>query len=425
MRELADKLCGAEPLDLASLLREHDSDLAELLPLREIPAGDRPLLDYVQRVLDALQQDPLAPLDETVPTTCRPWWTAEPSTRLAALFLHVGLCSLRPAGPLRPASLPSHARESAKMARTVLRRLGIPFAARQHALALILNCRKAESLVGGSARAETYMRLACHVDLRSLYRLARAELAATAGERAAIRRKRLEASRARAEGFGVFGRVPAAPLSEEEIARLGHVSPRELHRAANALRYFRLRAGLADEAWCADRLRQESTWPRGRLNLLVGPAGCGKSSWARERLGSASLVSSDGMRAELTGDPADQSQNYLVFQRCVDRIRSLLKAGEAVTFDATNFVESLRQSPVQAARWCGAEIHSYLFDVELEAALERNRGRGRRVPEHIIHRHFRLLTPPALYEADQHWVVDGEGEARLYWPVQPAQARSD
>ena len=415
MRELADRLCGEAPLDLASLLREYGDQLPELLPIREIPAGDGPLLDLVQRTVDAVRREPSPPPppDSAVPPTCIPWWTPEPSTRLAALFLHVG--------PDRTGAGQPNAREGAATARAVLSRLGIPFTVREHAVALILNCRKAESLVGGSARPQTYMRLACRVDLRSLYRLARAELAAAPGERAEIRRERLEASRERAEALGVFGRVPAPPLGEEEIARLGYASPREVHRAANALRYFSLRAGMEGEDWFAERLRQESVSPRGRLNLLVGPAGSGKSTWAREHLGSAVIVSSDLMREELTGDPADQSQNYLVFQRCVDRIRSLLKAGETVTFDATNFMESLRESPVQAARWCGAEIHSYLFDVGLEAALQRIRGRKRRVPEPIIRRHVRLLTPPALYEADQHWVVEQGATARLYWPVEAAR----
>ncbi|MHC4789310.1 MAG: AAA family ATPase, partial [Planctomycetota bacterium] len=73
--------------------------------------------------------------------------------------------------------------------------------------------------------------------------------------------------------------------------------------------------------------------------MLVGAAGCGKSSWAQEHLAETSLVSSDQMREELTGDPGDQSQNYLVFQRCMDRVREWLREGREVTFDATNCSE--------------------------------------------------------------------------------------
>jgi protein phosphatase len=174
---------------------------------------------------------------------------------------------------------------------------------------------------------------------------------------------------------------------------------------------------MTEPDWFAERLRLEAGRPSGRLHLLIGPAGCGKSSWAESELSGTALVSSDRMREELTGDPNDQSQNYLVFQRCMDRVRRLLGEGREVTFDATNCTESLRSMPVQAARWSGAEVSSYFFDVGVEAALERNRGRARVVPESVVRRHCRLLTPPALYEADRHFLVDAEGRARAYWPV--------
>ena len=66
-----------------------------------------------------------------------------------------------------------------------------------------------------------------------------------------------------------------------------------------------------------------------------------------------------------------------------------------------------------------------LFDVPLATTLRRNAGRPREVPEPVIQRHYRLLMPPALYEADQHWVVDEAGRARLYWPLTPAEARAE
>ncbi len=134
--------------------------------------------------------------------------------------------------------------------------------------------------------------------------------------------------------------------------------------------------------------------PACRLHLLVGPAGSGKSTWAAEHLAGTTIVSSDRMREELTGDPADQSQNYLVFQRCMDRVREVLKAGGEATFDATNFNQGLRRMPVQAGRWCGAEIVSYLFDCGLEEALRRNESRPRMVPEDVVARQHRLLSRP-------------------------------
>jgi predicted kinase len=319
-----------------------------------------------------------------------------------------------------PHALPPHARESAKTARDVLRRIGVPFTMREHAVALILNHRKPEGLAG--SLAETHMRLACQLDLRCLHHLAEAELRARGASESCDEQRRLDAFRRRAEELGVFGSPPEPPLGADEIARLSLGPARETHRAANALRYFRLCAGLADTQWARDRLHIESAQPRGRLNLLIGPAGSGKSAWAEQHLSHTTIISSDLMRRELTGDPADQSQNYLVFQRCRDKARSLLRQGAAVTFDATNYMEDLRELPVQAARWCAAEIHAYFIDTSLETALKRNLSRTRLVPEQVIQRHYRLLTPPALYEADQHWVVGEDGAARLYWPTDSGAA---
>ena len=98
------------------------------------------------------------------------------------------------------------------------------------------------------------------------------------------------------------------------------------------------------------------------------------------------------------------------------RIRYFLEEGQSVVFDATNYREDLRDQPVHTGRWCGAEINSYFFDVGLNTALERNRKRPRSVPEHVIRRHYRLLSPPCLYEADWQHVVDEDGKCWRYWP---------
>jgi len=422
MKQFRDSVLSGGPLELGDVLRREAAELPELLSLLELSVAGLPLLEVVQRTLDALRLDP--PLLAACAGPCRPWWTPMPSVYVAALFCHVGLGSLRCSAATARGTMPPHARESAALARAAMWKLQLPFEVREHALALILSYRQPENLVGSDAPLEAYMRLACRLDLRALYRLRSAELAALPEGMAARLRPRLEAFRARAQEAGVFGLAPSVPISSDQFATLGYLTARAVHRAANALRYFRLRTGLVDGEWLADRLAQESRRPQGRLNLLVGPAGCGKSTWAEQHLAHAPIVSSDRMREELTGDPADQSQNYLVFQRCIGRLRDALRNGEVVTFDATNYMEGLRALPVQAARWSGAEIHSFYFDVGLETVLERNRRRVRRVPEHVIRRQFRLLTPPALYEADQHWRVDEAGSVRLYWPLDPPQAHA-
>jgi len=428
MNKLKQTLAGAEPLDVAHLA----PDLPPLRALTGFTLGGIPLLALTQLVVDALRTN--LPFAQPPEGDARPpWWHPMPALYAAGLFKYVGLGTVHWSGTAPGGVAPPHERAGAALARDWLRRIGLPFEVREHAVALILNQRKAQSLVRSGAPDATLLRLACRLHLGALHQLARAEAdaLAQAGIAPPHRAGRLEAFRNRAERLGVLDSPPAAPLRTKDVARLGFSQPRAAHRAANALRYFWLAAGFGAPDWCRRRLLEEAGQPRGRLNLLIGPAAAGKSSWAAGHLrhggphGEGRLVSSDLMRAELTGDPADQSRNFLVFQRCADMIRTCLRRGETVTFDATNYMEELRRMPVQAARWTGAEVHAYFLDVSMTEALRRNGTRPRRVPEKVIERHFHMLTPPALYEADQHWAVDTEGQARLYWPAGPPGARAE
>jgi len=270
MNKLAGNLLGVEPLDLQDLVRRHGDRVPELIPLTERFVGKDSLLALAQRTLDAVR--------ETVPSPPaaagqRPWWTPFPSLYVAALLMHAGLGALVSGRTPGGDALPPHARESAKTARAFLRRIELPFTVREHAVALILNYRKAENLVGSGAAPEAYMRLACTLDLWSLYWLRKAELSVCPQRAFQRHAERIESFRGRAEEAGVFT-SPADPGADAaELHALGFHTPRQAHRAANAMRYFRLRAGITDGAWMRERLREEARHPQGRLNLLIGPAG--------------------------------------------------------------------------------------------------------------------------------------------------------
>ncbi|MFO7957350.1 MAG: AAA family ATPase [Candidatus Brocadiia bacterium] len=405
MKSLIRSLMNGESPDPDAFSPDGPAFLARL---QDYHINDQPLLECIRRTVEALFEDP-PPEPEGEGATMRPWWSPTPAACLAALMRHAALPPV--ADP--DGGMPPHAKQSASMARELLRTAGCPFEVREHTVALIRNARKPDSLLGSGALAETYMQFACGLDLRTLYslRMAEAHVANDEDEQG-----RLEAFHEHVEQLGVFAAPPAPPLSPQEVAELGYDDPAERHRALNALRYFRLVARMTEPDWYAERLREERGREPCRLNVVVGPAGSGKSTWVHEHLSDTVIVSSDRMRRELTGDPADQSQNYLVFQRCMDRIREELHRGREVTFDATNYSEKLRTMPLQAGRWSGAEICSYLMDVGLREALRRNEERERRVPEDVIRRHYRGLELPALYEADRHFVVGPDGKARQYWP---------
>jgi predicted kinase len=406
MKHLIQALAGAERPDLASALATGQLPFPSLFTERVY--GRRSLLEHTQATLEGLAAETLgeAALDET---TAQPWWSPLPAVYLAAALAHIGLPARCRAGAIAPHSL-----ESAWTAREALRDAPCTFTVREHAVTLIARQRHPLSLIRSGAHGETYLALACSLDLRALCLLAVHDARALGDPE---REDRILAFRRHVEQLGVFGAVPPPPLGPDVAERAGFRGADQLHRAMNALRYFRLIARMHEEDWYLERLRQERGRPACRLHLLVGPAGTGKSTWAERHLAHTTIVSSDRMRAELTGDPEDQSQNYLVFQRCMDRVRDELRRGREVTFDATNCSERLRGMPVQAGRWSAAEIVSYLFDIGLDEALTRNAGRERSVPEAVVRRQFRVLSPPALYEADRHVRVDDRGAVEQYWPL--------
>jgi predicted kinase len=419
MNAFLGSLLNGERVDLARAFAAPGEQAPVLLVLGTLTCNERPLTAHVQAAMDALLDDP--PPAATAPgeSALRPWWSPMPAAYLAAAFRHVGLADVCSAGARAARLSMPHARESVRVAREVLREEGVPFVVREHVAALIVAAGKVAGLPGSGAPAETYMKLSCSLDLRALYHLERSELRALGCAPDDLPMQRLEAFRSRAEQCGVFGLPRPPPLAPERVRELGFESSPERHRALNAVRYFDLVARMSEPQWFVERLRQEREGPSGRLHLLIGPAGSGKSTYARTHLPEFEVVSTDRMREELTGDPSDQSQNYLVFQRCMDRVRTLLGEGHEVVFDATNCSEALRSMPVQAGRWSGAEVVGYFFDASLTEALRRNQLRPRAVPEDVIRKQYRLLEPPALYEADRHCAVDADGGLIQYWPPPP------
>ncbi len=411
MENLTEQLMNVRPVDLAALADGDDERFAFLDGLRRTPEAGGDMLQRVQASMDAVRAASSLPAAGGDRNSTRPWWAPMPALYMAAMFRYAGLAEKHTNTGSGGARRSGSARDSAVAARRVLRSLGVPFRDREHAAALVLHQDRPFLMPRTGGPAEVYMRMSCRLDLRCLHALDVAYTYVEDGD--AQRTKELEHFRERAERLGVFGRPWAGPMPAQDVRSLGAT---DAHRMFNALRYFRLEARMSEQDWYTERVKQEARMPRGRLHLLIGAAAAGKSRWAEKNLGGTEIVSSDRMRELLTGDPADQSQNYMVFQRCMDRVRTMLREGREVTFDATNYSRELRSMPVQAARWSAAEIVSYYFDVDREVLLTRNLHRRRQVPESVILKQSRLLTVPALYEADRQFAVDAEGELRQYWP---------
>ena len=136
---------------------------------------------------------------------------------------------------------------------------------------------------------------------------------------------------------------------------------------------------------------------RQKLIVLVGLPGSGKSTWA-ERQG-VSILSSDAVRALLTGDAGDQTANRLVFPTLRQMLATRMNAGaEATILDATSLTAKERRAWVRAAEALGCEAEAVFFNTPLAVCKARNAARSRVVPEEVMDRFAARLVPPSRAE---------------------------
>lgn len=110
-------------------------------------------------------------------------------------------------------------------------------------------------------------------------------------------------------------------------------------------------------------------------------------------------LSSDGMRRLLADDETDQRIHPQVFETLRYLLRQRLALGREATYiDATNLTPEERHPYIAIGRAYGSQLEAVFFDVPLEVCLERNRRRGRFVPEDALRRMAEKLKPPMLEE---------------------------
>ncbi len=134
-----------------------------------------------------------------------------------------------------------------------------------------------------------------------------------------------------------------------------------------------------------------------RLFVLVGLPGSGKTTWL-ERNGKASL-SSDALRAQLTGDAANQNQNSLVFANLRQMVRERLEAGcDETWIDSTALTPRERRVWIRLARPYGCPVEAVFFDTPLDVCLARNEARERKVPAAAMERMAKRMVRPQVEE---------------------------
>lgn len=126
--------------------------------------------------------------------------------------------------------------------------------------------------------------------------------------------------------------------------------------------------------------------PRNTLVVLVGPAGCGKSTFAARHFLPTQVVSSDECRALISDDPTNQQVSGDAFDLMKFIIEKRLMLGKLTVADATHLSKESRRPMIRLAERFGFNSAALVFDVPLEVCLARNAGRQRVVPEQALAR---------------------------------------
>ena len=105
------------------------------------------------------------------------------------------------------------------------------------------------------------------------------------------------------------------------------------------------------------------TIPERSLVLLIGPAGSGKSTFARKHFASTEIVSSDALRAAVSDDEGDQSASADAFQLLRLITMKRLRRARLTVIDATNVQRTARKGLLAMAALNSAPAVAIVFNL--------------------------------------------------------------
>lgn len=131
----------------------------------------------------------------------------------------------------------------------------------------------------------------------------------------------------------------------------------------------------------------------GTLCVLVGPPGCGKSTFAA-RYPDSWRVCLDRYRLAATDDEADQTATPVAAEIQNLLLDARLARGRTTLIDSCNVHAHVRAGLLARARYWQRPIVAVLFDVPLAITEAQNASRDRVVPGSVV-REFHRMTPTA------------------------------
>jgi len=134
------------------------------------------------------------------------------------------------------------------------------------------------------------------------------------------------------------------------------------------------------------------TIPNPSLVVLCGPAGSGKSTFARRRFRETAIVSSDRCRAMISDDEGNVRVSPEAFELLYFIIERRLRHRRLTVADSTALRREARRALLNLARQHNVPAVLIVFDVSEERAQTLNaRRRGRRVGRPVIREQWERL----------------------------------
>jgi len=128
------------------------------------------------------------------------------------------------------------------------------------------------------------------------------------------------------------------------------------------------------------------------LVVLVGAAGSGKTTFAARHFRPSEVLSSDGYRARIGRDEADQSVTRAAFGRLHRDLAQRLLAGWLTVVDATNVEHAARKALLMRSGAARLPAVAIVLDLPEAVIIRRNARRiGRVVDDTVVRRHLARL----------------------------------